>query len=185
MPREFTFIGVARRALDDARYHEYATSAAREFATRPLDDALWAEFAERVHYVKGDFEDPETYSAIGAALSHVGEHGSSGSALFYLATPPSEFGAIGASARPGSRERTRAGGASSSRSCSATTSTPRGRSTGSSPACSGNLRSYRIDHYLGKEIVQNLMVPGSRTGCSSPFDPPSAPRWAPDRAAWT
>jgi glucose-6-phosphate 1-dehydrogenase len=160
LPREFTFIGVARRALDDARYREYATSAAREFATRPLDDALWAEFAERVHYVKGDFEDPETYPAIAAALSHVaGEHGSSGSALFYLATPPSEFGAIVRGIGAAGLAREDAGWRR------IVIEKPFGHDLDSARALNRELTGvfrepqiYRIDHYLGKETVQNLMV---------------------------
>ena len=61
LPRDFAFVGVARRALDDDAYREHAAAAAGELATRPAADALPRDFASRTHYVKGDFEDPATY----------------------------------------------------------------------------------------------------------------------------
>src|SRR6266508_1522192 len=76
LPADFAFIGVARRPLDDAGFRDHATAAVREFATGPLDDRLWAEFARRIHYVKGDFEEPGTCEALSIALSQVAqEHG--------------------------------------------------------------------------------------------------------------
>ncbi len=160
LPRDFAIIGVARRALDDAGYREYATASLREFATRPVEDALWAEYAERVHYVSGDFEDPSTFDRLGAALAHAAQkHGTSGNALFYLATPPSEFGTIVKGLGSAGLSREAAGWRR------VVIEKPFGRDLDSAMALNrelaGVLREqqiYRIDHYLGKETVQNLMV---------------------------
>src|SRR5512147_2343569 len=95
LPRNVAIVGVARRPLDNPGYREYANKVLREFATRPVEDAVWADYLERIHYVKGDFDDPATYQGIRAALEHAAQvHGISGNALFYLATPPDEFGKI-------------------------------------------------------------------------------------------
>ena len=160
LPRELAVIGVARRALDDDGFREHATSALREFATRPVDAALWKEFSDHVHYVKGDFEQPATYDAISAALADVARrHGTSGNALFYLATPPAEFGTIVRGLGAAGLTREDAGWRR------VVIEKPFGRDLDSARALNRDLQRilgeeqlYRIDHYLGKETVQNLMV---------------------------
>ncbi len=160
LPREFTFIGVARRALDDDGYRAHASEALREFATRPVDEAIWRDFAERIHYVRGDFEEPGTYDAIGAALAHAAaRHGTSGNALFYLATPPGEFGPIARGLGAAGLSREDAGWRR------VVIEKPFGHDLESALALNRDLTQvlherqiFRIDHYLGKETVQNLMV---------------------------
>ena len=88
-------------------------------------------------------------------------HGTGGNTLFYLAIPPSLFGEVVRRLGEAGLVRERgghAGGASSSRSRSATTSSPPGRSAPSWPRCCARSQIYRIDHYLGKETVQNILV---------------------------
>ncbi|BDG06295.1 glucose-6-phosphate dehydrogenase [Anaeromyxobacter oryzae] len=160
LPRDFAIICVARRDLDDAAYREWATRSLREFATRPVEDALWAEYVERIHYVKGDLEDPGTFERLGAALAHAREkHGTAGNAIFYLAVPPDEFGstvrglgASGLAREDGGWRRV-------------VIEKPFGRDLESAQALNRELVSilreeqvYRIDHYLGKETVQNILV---------------------------
>jgi glucose-6-phosphate 1-dehydrogenase len=160
LPRDFAFLGVGRRALDDHAFREHATAAVREFATRSVDDGLWREFAERIHYVKGDFEDPDTYRAVSTALAHVARaHGTAGNALFYLATPPEEFGPIVRGLGAAALSRQDAGWRR------VVIEKPFGRDLDSARALNRELTAvlqeeqlYRIDHYLGKETVQNLMV---------------------------
>ncbi len=160
LPADFAFIGVARRPLDDAGFRDHATAAVREFATGPLDDRLWAEFTRRIHYVKGDFEEAGTYAAISTALSQVAqEHGTSGNALFYLATPPEEFGTIVHGLGAAGLTRQDTGWRR------VVIEKPFGRDVESARALNRGLTGvlaeeqiFRIDHYLGKETVQNLMV---------------------------
>jgi glucose-6-phosphate 1-dehydrogenase len=154
------FIGVARRGLEDESFRKHAAAAVREFASAPIDDATWSEFARRIHYVNGDFEDPGTYQRLQAALAHAAEkHGTAGNALFYLATPPGEFvpivrglGAAGLAREDAGWRRV-------------VIEKPFGHDLESAIALNRELSTmlkeeqvYRIDHYLGKETVQNLMV---------------------------
>ncbi len=160
LPSGFAILGIARRALDDSGFRDAATAAVREFATRPIEDALWAEFAPRMHFVKGDFEDPDTYQSLGKVLAHVAErHGTSGNALFYLATPPSEFGTIVRGLGAAGLTREDAGWRR------VVIEKPFGHDLESAVALNRELTAivredqiYRIDHYLGKDTVQNLMV---------------------------
>ena len=171
LPADFAFVGVARRALDDAGFREHATAAVREFATRPVDDALWAEFARRIHYVKGDFEEPGTCEALSTALAHAArDHGTSGNALFYLATPPEEFrtivrglGAVGLTREDAGWRRV-------------VIEKPFGRDLDSARKLNVQMHSvfeesqiFRIDHYLGKETVQNVMVLRFANGMFEPI----------------
>jgi glucose-6-phosphate 1-dehydrogenase len=160
LPRDFAIICVARREMDDAAYREWATRSLREFATRPVEDAVWAEYVERIHYVQGDLEDPKTYERLEKALRHAQEkHGTGGNALFYLAVPPAEFctavrglGQAGLAREDGAWRRV-------------VIEKPFGRDLESAIALNRELVSfleeeqiYRIDHYLGKETVQNILV---------------------------
>jgi glucose-6-phosphate 1-dehydrogenase len=160
LPREFAFVGVARRALDDAAFRDYAAAAARELAPRPAGAPAPADFTTRVHYVKGDFEAPQTYEALSAALAHADtEHGTSGNAIFYLATPPGEFSHIVRGLAGAGLTRKDAGWRR------IVVEKPFGRDLESARALNRELSAvvdesqvFRIDHYLGKETVQNLMV---------------------------
>jgi glucose-6-phosphate 1-dehydrogenase len=158
LPREFAFVGVARRALDDAAYREYAAGAARELAQRPAAGAPSADFTTRVHYVKGDFEDPRTYEALSNAHA-AKEHGTSGNAVFYLATPPSEFSPIVRNLAGAGLTRQDHGWRR------IVVEKPFGHDLESARALNREVTGvldesqvFRIDHYLGKETVQNLMV---------------------------
>ncbi|BDG10033.1 glucose-6-phosphate dehydrogenase [Anaeromyxobacter paludicola] len=160
LPRELAFIGVARRALDDAGFRAYAEAAARAGAARPAGAPPAADFTTCVHYVQGDFEDPATYARLSDALAHAAkEHGTSGNALFYLATPPGEFSAIVRGLAGAGLTRQDAGWRR------VVVEKPFGRDLDSARALNRELTQaldegqvFRIDHYLGKETVQNLMV---------------------------
>jgi len=161
LPKNVAIVGVARRPLDNNAYREYANKVLREFATRPVEDAVWADYLERIHYVKGDFEDPATYQGVKDALAHASQvHGTSGNAIFYLATPPDEFGTI--TRGLGQAGLTREDGNGWRR---LIIEKPFGHDLESAVALNRELTEslresqiYRIDHYLGKETVQNLLV---------------------------
>jgi glucose-6-phosphate 1-dehydrogenase len=156
LPRDFAFIGVARRPLDDRSYREYAATATREAGCGRADD----DFSSRVHYVKGDFEDVATFEALSSALARAArEHGTSGNALFYLATPPDQFGPIVRGLGAAGLTRQDAGWRR------VVIEKPFGHDLDSARTLNRELGAvleeeqiFRIDHYLGKETVQNLMV---------------------------
>lgn len=161
LPREFAFVGVARRQLNDGQFREQMGRDLREFATRPVDASVWDDFASRLHAVTGDLDDPATYERLGQRLGELDrEHRTGGNALFYLATPPEAFAPIAAqlgraalTAEEGGRWRR------------VVFEKPFGRDIDSARALDASLKEvlresqiFRIDHYLGKETVQNILV---------------------------
>ena len=119
--------------------------------------------SSRIVYHQGDFADADAFDRLADRLDEIdAEHGTRGNRLFYLATQPSAFTGGRRPARPG-RPRPRAstaaaGAGSSSRSRSGATSTRPSGSTARSRKVFRESQVYRIDHYLGKETVRNLLV---------------------------
>ena len=161
LPREFAFVGVARRAIDDEAFRLQMGRDLREFATRPVDESVWRDFALRLHAVTGDLADPVTYGRLRDRLAELDrEHHTGGNALFYLATPPDAFGPIveqlgraALTAEENGRWRR------------VVVEKPFGRDEDSAQALDTSLKEvlresqiFRIDHYLGKETVQNILV---------------------------
>jgi glucose-6-phosphate 1-dehydrogenase len=161
LPRNFAIVGVARREMDDAGFREEMTREIRKFATRPLSDKVWEDFRSQLYFLRGDLEDPETYLRLRKRLADVdAAHHAGGNALFYLATPPNAFaevvrqlGAAGlAHAENGGWRRI-------------VVEKPFGRDLDSARALNETLlkvvredQIFRIDHYLGKDTVQNILV---------------------------
>ena len=113
LPKNVAIVGVARRPLDNASYRDYATSALREYATRPVEDEVWKDYVDRIHYVKGDFEDPATYQGVAVAMEHAAKTGTAPAATPSSTWPPLPTSSARSSAawgRPGSPGRTGAGG---------------------------------------------------------------------------
>jgi glucose-6-phosphate 1-dehydrogenase len=161
LPRDFAVVGVARRELDDARFREEMARDLREFATRPVQPEVWGDLERRLHYVHGDFEDPDTFRRLASRIGEVERRlATGGNVLFYLATPPEAFGPI--ARQLGALGLARPGPASWKR---VVIEKPFGRDLDSAVALNRELTSFlsedqifRIDHYQGKETVQNLLV---------------------------
>jgi glucose-6-phosphate 1-dehydrogenase len=161
LPADLALVGVARRDLDDETFRQKASQDLAEFATRPVDPAVWADFRERLYCVTGDPDDPATFRELADRLAILdGTHGTQGNALFYLATPPEAFAPL--VARLGEAGLVRAGPERWRR---VVVEKPFGRDLESAVALNASLRAvlaedqiFRIDHYLGKETVQNLLV---------------------------
>ncbi|MEM7437864.1 MAG: glucose-6-phosphate dehydrogenase, partial [Myxococcota bacterium] len=141
-------IGVASRGWDDATLRAKAREAL-EVAGDPIDDKVFSELAANLTYVSGNYRDPNTYAEIGKRL------GDARCAVSYLAIPPDLFDDVVAglaSAELHGRGRL-------------VLEKPFGRDTRSAIALNDIVhrhfpeeRVYRIDHFLGKEAVQNLMI---------------------------
>ena len=161
LPRQLAIVGVARKEKSHEQFRDEQTKDIREFATRPVDDALWKEIKDALYYQAGEFTDPATYSKLGALLKDVArDHATGGNVLFYLAAPPEFFGEI--VKRLGEAGLTGQDGGVWRR---VVIEKPFGRDLDSARALNGELgrvleesQIYRIDHYLGKETVQNIMV---------------------------
>ncbi|HET9597277.1 MAG TPA: glucose-6-phosphate dehydrogenase [Anaeromyxobacteraceae bacterium] len=161
LPRDFAMVGMARKACDDEAFRELMSKDLHEFATRPVDAELWGDFRARLHCVSGDLEDPATYRRLGERLAELDrEHQTGGDVLFYLAIPPDAFGPV--VQRLGAAGLMREEGGRWRR---VIIEKPFGRDSESSRVLNDALRAvleehqiYRIDHYLGKETVQNILV---------------------------
>jgi glucose-6-phosphate 1-dehydrogenase len=161
LPRNFAIVGVARKEKSHEQFREEQSKDIREFATRQVDDSLWAEVRPALYYQAGEFTSPDTYTKLKGLLAEVDKtHNTLGNILFYLATPPEFFGEIVKRlGEVGLVERGQGGWRR------VVIEKPFGRDLDSARALNVELSAvldesqiYRIDHYLGKETVQNIMV---------------------------
>ena len=167
LPAGSLVVGVARREKTDATFRAEMTRAVSSFWRRwPVDEAVWADFERGISYVRGSVTEAATFEALRAHLEKAdADHGSVRSRLFYLAMPPDEFGPIVEGLRgarliaPVGHERT---GGFWTR---VVFEKPFGHDIDSARALNRTVAAafdesqvFRIDHYLGKETVQNMLV---------------------------
>jgi glucose-6-phosphate 1-dehydrogenase len=160
LPRDFAVIGFGRKDSDDGAYREEIAASVREFARCPPSPDVWADFAERLHFVRGEFDDPAAFRRLRARLAELSTRQLFGeNVLFYLATPPSAFGTIVRQLGDGGLARAEQGWRR------IVVEKPFGRDLDSARALDAELHAvlredqiFRIDHYLGKETVQNILV---------------------------
>jgi glucose-6-phosphate 1-dehydrogenase len=167
LPGGFAVVGVARREKTDDQFRaEMKESVGRFSRRKPIDPAIWSDFERGISYVQGSFDAQDTYTKLRAHLEDLDkERGTRKNRLYYLAVPPSEFGVIvarlkeaGLVAEPAAE---RSGGAWTR----IIIEKPFGHDLPSSRELNDCIASafaesqvFRIDHYLGKETVQNLLV---------------------------
>jgi glucose-6-phosphate 1-dehydrogenase len=163
-------IGVARSPLTDDEFRDRLYEGIVRYARlrpehlpqgeTPAICQLWPHFAQRFSYLAGGYDDPDTYRRLGARLTELSaEVGMPGNYFFYLATPPSlypviaeQLGAAGLNTSPDGWVRI-------------VIEKPYGRDLASAGELNHRVHAvfdeaqvYRIDHYLGKETVQNLLA---------------------------
>ena len=162
IPGEFAILGAARHSLSDDEFRAAMKEAVTKFgADESLDESSWESFASRLFYLAGDFTDPGLYQNLKSKLEQVDrDYQTQGNRIFYLATLPEHFALIAKQlgevklARPKKPSWARI-----------VVEKPFGYDLESARALNKELLSvfdekqiYRIDHYLGKETVQNLLV---------------------------
>lgn len=162
MPEDFRIIGFARRPETDASWRAALRQAVDHHSrTGPADEATFAAFAARVHYCRGDLARAEDYDVLAAMIAAFPAPALRDNRLFYLATQPSQFSAIADRlSRCGLLERDPPAGWHR-----LVVEKPFGRDLASARALNQELTRYaheaqvfRIDHYLGKETVQNILM---------------------------
>lgn len=163
LPEPFAVLGVGRKPFDDGHYRDFARSGVEKFSRRPLDGATWEAFARSVHFVQGDLEDSSAYSTLKTRLEELDRQRGSGPSnvrIYYLAVPPTVVVPI---VRHLSESRL----ASKRDAVSArlVVEKPIGHDLASARAINEataevfeERQIFRIDHYLGKETVQNILV---------------------------
>jgi glucose-6-phosphate 1-dehydrogenase len=168
LPPEFTVVGFARRDLSDDAFREHLHAAVDEYSrNRPAKPSIWQSFARTVEYHRGEFHDPASFTALAKRLARIDrDRGTAGNRLFYLAVPPAlhpeivrQLGAAGLAATGERRGTGRRGWTR------VVVEKPFGSDLTSARQLTREIRQvfdeeqiYRIDHYLGKETVQNLAV---------------------------
>ncbi|MBK8259004.1 MAG: glucose-6-phosphate dehydrogenase [Polyangiaceae bacterium] len=164
LPTGFGVIGVARRPKPDFEA-EMRADVSRFSRRKPLDEAAWRDLAAGLSYVQGDFADPATFASLKEALAQLdATRGTQHSRVFYLAVGPDQVPAIVRGLRESGlvQPPSFAADAPFQR---VVVEKPFGEDLESARALNRELSSqlaenqiYRIDHYLGKETVQNLLV---------------------------
>ncbi len=163
LPADFHLVGFGRSPLPDAEFRRIAEAAVREFSRRPLVADIWNPVAARARYLSGGYDEPAAFARLRELIDGIERSvGREMQALFYVSTPPTVFrpilenlGACGLAAR-------RRGTALATK---VVIEKPFGRDLASARelnrAIAGVLEErqvFRIDHYLGKETVQDLLV---------------------------
>ena len=168
LPPEFTVVGFARRDLTDEAFREHLHAAVNQFSrNRPAKAALWDSFARSVEYQRGEFHDPVAFAALAKRLDQIDrDEGTAGNRLIYLAVPPAlhpeivrQLGIAGLAASGNGSSGGRHGWTR------LIVEKPFGSDLASAQQLTRQIREvfseeqiFRIDHYLGKETVQNLAV---------------------------
>ena len=156
----FAVIGSSRTPMSDDQFRDKMRESVEQFSEdTKLDEDVWAAFAKGLYYVAGDINDDGMYKALGEKLAQVeSERHTGGNVLFYLSTQPSQYAQIshgigGAGLGKGNGWRR------------LVVEKPFGHDLASARELSNRLHEvfdekdvYRIDHYLGKETVQNILA---------------------------
>ena len=163
LPKPTRIIGFARREKnDDSWRDELFNALLKHSRTKPVDAEVWREFASRLFYCRGDLADPQAYARLGNLIQHTDHELLSRNRLFYLAVPPSQFGPVvemihrsavfDRDAPPPAWNRI-------------VIEKPFGHDLASAQQLNTSLMRHahesqllRIDHYLGKETVQNILM---------------------------
>jgi glucose-6-phosphate 1-dehydrogenase len=163
LPTDFHLVGYGRKEIPDDEFRTLAADAIKEFSRRELDDEVWGRIAGNTTYVAGGYDDPEAFVRLADHIAKIERQvGRDVQALFYISTPPSVFAPIlrnlGASGLAGKH-------LGQPHHAKVIIEKPFGRDLASARELNGTIRSvfeehqvYRIDHYLGKETVQDLLV---------------------------
>ena len=160
LPERFAIVGVARQSMDDQAFRARMRQHVEAAEGAPLERGLWPAIEERLFYLAGEFSDAALYTTLAARLREVGgRHDIPPNYLFYLATPPDMFAPV----------VTRLGDAGLTRQDAGwrrvIVEKPFGYGLADARALNRELsraltegQTYRIDHYLGKETVQNILA---------------------------
>ncbi|MGB3510370.1 MAG: glucose-6-phosphate dehydrogenase [Microcoleaceae cyanobacterium] len=159
LPPELTIVGVARREWSHDYFREQMRTGVEEFGGGLQSEDLWNDFAKGIFYSPGNIDKPEDYQKLKELLSQLDEErGTRGNRVFYLSVAPSFFGEA-------TQQLGAAGMLADPKKQRLVIEKPFGRDLSSAQVLNRIVRQvcpeeqiYRIDHYLGKETVQNLMV---------------------------
>jgi glucose-6-phosphate 1-dehydrogenase len=160
LPENFAIVSIGRRDIEEEAYRSQLENSTKNFSRFPLVQDKWDSLKEKIHYVNLNFEDNEGYTKLREILGEMDQrYNTQGNRLYYLAVAPEYFEVIVdkldahnmALKSPGIKR--------------IVIEKPFGRDVESAQYLNNKITSvfteantYRIDHYLGKEMIQNIMV---------------------------
>ncbi|HXX92817.1 MAG TPA: glucose-6-phosphate dehydrogenase, partial [Planctomycetota bacterium] len=164
LPRDFAIVAFAKDDLTAEHLRERLKEGVAEFLPGEFPAEKWAEMEKKIYYLQADFQDSKAYAQLGELLARCDqEHQTQGNYLYYLATPPSMFAPI--IQHLGKAKLAREGDENHPGWRRVIIEKPFGRDLASARALNkvaqkafAEHQIYRIDHYLGKETVQNVML---------------------------
>jgi glucose-6-phosphate 1-dehydrogenase len=160
LPDSFAIVSIGRRVLTDDEYRDTVEQSILRYSRFPVDKERWSELRNKIYYLNFDFKDNEGYIRLKDVLNNLDElYSCGGNRVYYLAVAPEHFEPIveklkfhGMNAVMGKNRRI-------------VIEKPFGRDLKSAnylndkiTSAFGEENTYRIDHYLGKEMIQNIMV---------------------------
>jgi glucose-6-phosphate 1-dehydrogenase len=160
-----SIVGFATSERSDEQFRQMMHDAVAQFSRRqPVDETVWEDLASRLHYVSGKFEDPANFARLRERLEVLDRtNNTRGNRIYYLAIPPSSFSVV-------NDNLARAGLVADVKECGGCytriiVEKPFGTDLASGDRLNADLHRvfdesqiFRIDHYLGKETVQNLVA---------------------------
>ncbi len=163
MPMPFRIVGFARRVKTDEAWRAELREALDRFSrTKPVDESVWAAFSENLHYCQGEFHELAAYARLKKLLKGFGHPELAHNLLCYLAVSPSQFGQVVERLNASALVDKSEGRTGWQR---IVIEKPFGSDLASARVLNANLtrhahesQLFRIDHYLGKETVQNLLI---------------------------
>jgi glucose-6-phosphate 1-dehydrogenase len=160
LPPGFSFVGFARRDWENEDFAQLTYEAVKQYARTPFRDAVWQQLSEGVRFVSGSFDDDVAFDQLATTVMQLdAERGTGGNYAFYLSIPPGQFPVVvqqlkrsGLSDQDGGWRRV-------------VIEKPFGHDLASARELNATLEGvfppnavFRIDHYLGKETVQNILA---------------------------
>lgn len=161
LPAQTQIVGVARSALSDETFREQIYEGVEAYSRlKPAQCLLWEDSEARYTYISGDYDDPETYERLAQRLAQLeAQFDLLGNRLFYLSTPPFLYPVIVEQLRRAGLNRQERGWTR------LIIEKPFGHDLASARELNAQIHAafdeqqiYRIDHYLGKETVQNILA---------------------------
>jgi glucose-6-phosphate 1-dehydrogenase len=157
LPDSFGIVGNSRTAMSDDAFRDRLKEAVKQFSEDgPFDDDLWVRFARNIHYIAGDMNDRKLYGDLAQKATEIGQE----SMLFYLSTQPSYYGTV-----VDGLGQANLASAPSNAWRRLIVEKPFGHDLSSAQNLNSQIHAvfpeqetYRIDHYLGKETVQNILA---------------------------
>src|ERR1700716_212393 len=161
LPPAVSVIGFARRPKTDDEFRKEQEESTKKFSRQQVRDEIWGDFAQSLFYHQSEFHDAAGYKSLAERLEKIDqERGTGGNRLFYLAVAPDQFEPILKNLKEAGLNQPREGGWAR-----VIVEKPFGTNLATARELNAVVRTafaenqtYRIDHFLGKETAQNILV---------------------------